>query len=332
MKKVIRILLFVTVTLCTMNVMAQNNDDEFLKAINEAQQGSNFTTAELILEQKDHIDSCLKALNPGTIKTKLSLHCRRAGILATKTDSLLNIINKYDMFDSLKKLYTENLELRKKIEELRKFEKDRIDKLISEDNEWLDKSFVKIAAEEQAFMDKLAEYETALQNTNISKDAKEKLKEYDKQMEALKALKDRYTFYKNCVNALNDSYDKKKVDELINEQNSIIAKETIKTRKDELSEQVKLLKKYNGKLQYFQFFISYIDKKVADYKDRQFSKERAYTNLKDFIETQFGGEKNLSEIDAIPWLKTQRKEYNDSLEKDCYGENKARDRIMSIKL
>lgn len=349
MKKVIRILLFVTVTLCTMNVMAQNNDDKFLNAIEEAQQKLNsLTTTQIPSGYKDIEDYIVDTLKKklklrndknDTIvlsdKRKSDMHSiilsrlKIKDAYITNTDGIIKIINEYDMFDSLKKLYTENLKLRKKIEELRKFEKDRIDKLISEDNEWLDKSFVKIAAEEQAFMDKLAEYETALQNTNISKDAKKKLNEYDKQM---KALKDRYSYYKNCIESLNAPYDKEKVDELINEQNSIIAKETIKTRKDELSEQVKLLKKYKEKLQYFQFFISYIDEKVADYKDRQFSKERAYTNLKDFIETQFGGEKNLSEIDAIPWLKTQRKEYNDSLEKDCYGENKARDRIMSIKL
>lgn len=329
MKKIIRISVFVTALLCSMNVMAQNNDDEFLNAINEAQQRSNFTTAELILKDDDDISSCLEALNPDTIKTKLSLYCRRAVYLATKTESLLNIIKKYEMFDSLKNLYTENLKLRNEIEELRQYEKFRIGELADEQNEWLDKTFKEIAENEKAFSDKLDKYHKGSQNNNISQDTKKKL---DKQYKSMKALNERYSYYKNCIESLNAPYDKEKVDELINEQNSIIAKETIKTRKDELSEQVKLLKKYKEKLQYFQFFISYIDEKVADYKDRQFSKERAYTNLKDFIETQFGGEKNLSEIDAIPWLKTQRKEYNDSLEKDCYGENKARDRIMSIKL
>ncbi len=351
MKKVIRILLFVTVTLCTMNVMAQNNDDEFLNAIVEVQQKLNsLKTTQIPFGYKnieDYIVDTLQKklklrkdkLENDTIvlsdKRKNDMHyiilsrLKIKDAYITNTDNIITIINKYDMFDSLKNLYTENLKLRKEIEELRQYEKFRIGELADEQNEWLDKTFKEIAENEKAFSDKLDKYHKGSQNNNISPDTKKKL---DKQYKSMKALNERYSYYKNCIESLNAPYDKEKVDELINEQNSIIAKETIKTRKDELSEQVKLLKKYKEKLQYFQFFISYIDEKVADYKDRQFSKERAYTNLKDFIETQFGGEKNLSEIDAIPWLKTQRKEYNDSLEKDCYGENKARDRIMSIKL
>lgn len=327
MKKIIRISVFVTVLLCSMNVMAQNNDDEFLNAINEAQQRSNFTTAELIL--KDDISSCLKALNPDTIKTKLSLYCRRAVSLATKTDSLLNIIKKYEMFDSLKNLYTENLKLRKEIEELRQYEKFRIGELADEQNEWLNKTFKEIAENEKAFSDKLDKYHKGSQNNNISPDTKKKL---DKQYKSMKALNERYTFYKNCVNALNDPYDKATVDTLLKQSNSIPPKETNSNREGELTEQVELLKKYKETLQYFQFFISDIDDKVGNYKDRKYSKERAYTNLKDYIDKEYVEKNYLSAIDAIPWLKTQRKEYIDSLEKNCYEKNKARESIMNIKL
>lgn len=236
----------------------------------------------------------------------------------------------YQEFDDFNYFYEKFLIAKNEYVDSRKNEINRIINLANENNIWLDKRYLDIYNNEQAFINTVNEYKTAIQMKDFIDD-KDIVNKLEDSYSKMQVLYKNYNTYSDTNNALDVKYDETRIKALMANCDTIAKNESNPDRKDEIEVLHNKLDKYGDMVAEMQIIIKDIDSRINEYKDKNYKAEKAWDKLNKYIEKQYNDK--FDKIDEIPWLKSQRKIYMSNLEKDCYSRtNQARKEIMSVRI
>lgn len=236
----------------------------------------------------------------------------------------------YINFDDFNYYYAKFLEAKNEYLAYLQQQIDRIIDLAGENNYWLDKNYLDIYNNEQAFVNKLNDYKQALQMKDcIDNQYVNKLEESYNKMQVLYS---NYNTYSDANNALDVKYDETRIKKLMADCKNIAINENNQYRRAEIEDLKNKLEIYDNRVFEMQQIIRDVDSKIKKYKDRNVNAEKAGRSINNYLEKNY--EDKFTKIEEIPWLKSQRKKYMSNLAEDCYNSrtNQAYKDIMSIKV
>ena len=247
-------------------------------------------------------------------------------------DSLLLVArlkesNRTRIIDSLKSQLAENQERARTLESEKRHLQDDVDDLLIEKKEWLE--YLAWTMEDK-WKGKIF---TMVDLVSLTHDIEEcnlfsrEDKRIQKVLQQMGQISDAAKNYRQGKEVLNRQYDKEKIESLIPRFDDLVLQAPDTTTRKEVEQIRDLLNDYRPTIRLFQGLIKSVDAEVDPWTGKA-----AWKMAERLIKQEEEKKGIVSAICDIPWLARQYDAYYEALQKDCKGNNPARETIMSIEL